>query len=202
MFHFRKKHEPEPEPEAINVKLVLKGPHCWVDDATITSDLSEDEGEDTVDRINCISGQSQQADIIADKQNSAQKPDNISKLKAFQKNIVTTNTKPLASPTLKQTNQQAMKDAFDKTLQSVQSKPTDIINNDNNNEIINSQTQKLDNEVNNTDETNVMEEFTGNEILLPTFICPSSEKKSREAALKDWLAHTCFRTGIRSVPVL
>ena len=36
----------------------------------------------------------------------------------------------------------------------------------------------------------------------PPFLCPSSEKKSREAAIKDWLAHTCFQTAHRGVPML
>ncbi len=36
---------------------------------------------------------------------------------------------------------------------------------------------------------------------LPGFICPSSETKSREAAVKDWLKKTTFPWALRSLPL-
>lgn len=37
--------------------------------------------------------------------------------------------------------------------------------------------------------------------FLPSFLCPSSEKKSREAAVHDWLSSTNFHCGLASVPL-
>ncbi|XP_076440984.1 uncharacterized protein LOC143280236 [Babylonia areolata] len=40
------------------------------------------------------------------------------------------------------------------------------------------------------------------EAVLPRFLCPSSESKSRQAALKEWLAKTSFATACRTVPLM
>ncbi|XP_046585342.1 uncharacterized protein LOC124292316 [Haliotis rubra] len=40
------------------------------------------------------------------------------------------------------------------------------------------------------------------ENVFPTFVCPSSEKKSRQTALKYWLANTCFSCADRRVPLV
>ncbi|XP_067678674.1 uncharacterized protein [Haliotis asinina] len=40
------------------------------------------------------------------------------------------------------------------------------------------------------------------ENVFPTFLCPSSEKKSRQTALKYWLANTCFSCADRRVPLV
>lgn len=39
-------------------------------------------------------------------------------------------------------------------------------------------------------------------IELPKFLCPSSELKSKQAAIKDWLARTNFVYSSRCVPLL
>jgi hypothetical protein len=39
-------------------------------------------------------------------------------------------------------------------------------------------------------------------IELPKFLCPSSELKSKQAAIKDWLARTNFNYSSRCVPLL
>ncbi|KAL8583488.1 hypothetical protein ACOMHN_066239 [Nucella lapillus] len=38
-------------------------------------------------------------------------------------------------------------------------------------------------------------------VLLPRFMCPSSESKSRQAAIKEWLAKTSFASACRTVPL-
>ncbi|XP_071119097.1 uncharacterized protein [Haliotis cracherodii] len=40
------------------------------------------------------------------------------------------------------------------------------------------------------------------ENAFPAFLCPSSEKKSRQTALKYWLANTCFSCADRRVPLV
>ena len=39
-------------------------------------------------------------------------------------------------------------------------------------------------------------------IELPTFLCPSSEKKSRHEAIKHWLAKTSYTLAEKTVPLL
>ncbi|KAL8572269.1 hypothetical protein ACOMHN_022505 [Nucella lapillus] len=40
------------------------------------------------------------------------------------------------------------------------------------------------------------------EVVLPRFLCPSSESKSRQAAIKEWLAKTSFSSACRTVPLM
>ena len=47
-----------------------------------------------------------------------------------------------------------------------------------------------------------VEEAAEPELVLPRFLCPSSETKSRQAALKHWLAHSSFQEAVRTVPMV
>lgn len=141
-----------------------------------------------------------QNDPNAEKQNSAQKLDIASKTKALMKGAIAANTKPALSTILKQPNQQAMKEAFDKALQKNVQSTTNAMDK---NGDVNKQSPET-NETNNglTADKDKEDEQAKEEIILPPFLCPSSEKKSREAALKDWLSKTCFRSGHKPVPVV
>lgn len=133
--------DPEPEVKPVHVKIQLKGPHCWVDDATITSDTSEQE----------------QTDQTGSPRDS--KKQEVGK-----------------TPLVKRTSQQ------------------ELCKTENVNKIeIERQTAIID---------EVAVDETTDTYSFPPFLCPSSEKKSREAAIKDWLAHTCFQTAHRGVPML
>ncbi|XP_076462394.1 uncharacterized protein LOC143294795 isoform X2 [Babylonia areolata] len=46
------------------------------------------------------------------------------------------------------------------------------------------------------------EEEEEEEAALPRFLCPSSESKSRQAALKEWLVKTSFSAACRTVPLM
>lgn len=189
----KKLPEPDPEPEPVKVKIVLKGPHCWVDDATITSESSVDIADDSPDGEKT---QPTQPEDNVDKSNG-QKQENNGKTKMLAKLAVNANNKSLGGTFVKQTNNQTMKDAFEKAIQDVQSKPNDITDNVNNAPDV----EQMGNLIVNADEKADHKEKEP-EVVLPPFICPSSEKKSREAALKDWLAHTCFRSGYKGLPVV
>ena len=132
---------PEPEVKPVHVKIQLKGPHCWVDDATVTSDTSEQELADP--------GDSKKTEVGK-------------------------------TPLVKRPSQQE--------LHKIKTE---------NNENETKQTIEKDNPINdlNLDEETETYNF-------PPFLCPSSEKKSREAAIKEWLAHTCFRSAHRGVPMV
>ena len=125
------------------MKIQLKGPHCWVDDATITSETSEQE--------------------LADQTNSPRD----SKKHEVGK-----------TPLVKRASQQELC-------------KTENVENVN----------KVD-----TERQAAIDELATDESTetygFPPYLCPSSEKKSREAAIKDWLAHTCFQTAHRGVPML
>lgn len=195
--------EPEPEPEPVKVKLILKGPHCWVDDATITSELSEDENEDNPEATNTAAVQDLQPNGNTERLNNTQNVDNTSKLKTVMKNSVNSTIKTQTNTTaLKQTNQQAMKNAFENTLQKVQSQQNGVANVDINRAESFAKTQAVEKEGIRTTHEETGDDKKEHEIKLPPFICPSSEKKSRQAALKDWLAHTCFESGHRVAPIL
>lgn len=47
-----------------------------------------------------------------------------------------------------------------------------------------------------------LEEEEEPEPVLPRFLCPSSEKKSKQVAIKEWLAKTSFATACRTVPIM
>jgi hypothetical protein len=47
-----------------------------------------------------------------------------------------------------------------------------------------------------------LQELQEKELTLPEFKCPSSEEKSREYAIREWLKHTSFSIGDRNVPLL
>ena len=129
-------------------RIKLKGPHCWVDDATITSDISDQE----------------QANLDTNSPRDRKKQG------------------PNVAPLVKRTSQQELCKTENKTenvenvnkVDAEKQAPTDEIATDEKIETYN----------------------------FPPFLCPSSEKKSREAAIKDWLAHTCFQTAHRGVPML
>lgn len=119
------------------------------------------------------------------------------------KNSVNSAIKPQISTTaMKQTNQQAMKNAFENALQKVQSQQNGVGNVDINHSESFAKTQAVENEGAKTTHEKSGCDEKEHEIKLPPFICPSSEKKSRQAALKDWLAHTCFESGHRVVPIV
>lgn len=137
---------PPPQPE---VKVIetppppkpLKGPKCWVDDATITSEK----------------------DILNDEENIC----NISQ-----------TSKP-GSPTGKTQTKHQVKIEIGET-ENIQTLPEPV--------------KKMD--------TLVLEEV---ELVttngLPPYICPSSEERSRQEAIKDWLAKCSFDSANRCVPM-
>ena len=47
-----------------------------------------------------------------------------------------------------------------------------------------------------------LQELREQKIELPNFICPSSEDKSRQSRIKDWLEKTTFTWASRAVPLL
>ncbi|XP_064625385.1 uncharacterized protein LOC135486497 isoform X2 [Lineus longissimus] len=46
-----------------------------------------------------------------------------------------------------------------------------------------------------------LQELQEKQLTLPEFKCPSSEEKSREYAIREWLKHTSFTIGNRNVPL-
>lgn len=167
-----------------------------MDDATVTSE-SEDEKGDVLDGNVITEDQQPQPDPVTERLNNTQKTNNASKTKTMMKAAVVYNTKPQLGTILKQPNQQAMKDAFENALENVQTKPNETVNN-----IVNSSSENVVKTETDDKKADELPEEVEEVIRLPPFLCPSSERKSREAALKDWLAHTCFRSGHDVVPIL
>lgn len=158
--------EPEPEEKPAPPKLVLKGPKCWVDDATITSEPSDTEGADEADGA--------EHDPL-DNGDKKLKPDHI-----------------CAPKDNKQQNGDITNDS--KAVGEVNGK-------ENENLLLN----ELHTNMGCTEDVIVKAtepEVKEPEVHLPPFLCPSSERKSREAALKDWLSNTCFQSGNRHVPLV
>ncbi|XP_062622181.1 serine/arginine repetitive matrix protein 1-like [Saccostrea cucullata] len=126
---------PPPEPEKIvkepEVKKPLKGPHCWVDDMTITSEPVQELAEENQQNT----GEGTQSRLCSAKSNEIKNIGQVGK-----ENV------PLTS---------------------------------------------------NGDETPAEDH-----IELPKFLCPSSELKSKQAAIKDWLARTNFAYSGRCVPLI
>ena len=126
---------PPPEPVVVpkepKVKVVLKGPHCWVDDATVTSESD--------------AGKTQTLDDVT---NSGV--------------VVQTDAQGTPSPS--------------KVCVQIQ----DNVN------------------------PGVEQEYEENiePIVLPKYLCPSSEKKSKEAAIKDWLFSSHFDYARGSIPLI
>lgn len=189
--------EPEPEPEPVKVKLILKGPHCWVDDATVSSDQSDHEDLDVQPEDDAlqVAEDTESKDITTpvSKIESPSKTDTKqnSKRKSTLKNVVEEKKEEMNAPVV-QTDKVTSKEGLEKVLQ-----PTDTDNKGKETENLVSVVQP-DIDLNGND-TSIEENY---EVKLPSFICPSSERKSREAALKQWLASTCFRSGPREMPIL
>ena len=149
LFH-RKGRAVLPEPEVVEEppppKLILKGPHCWVDDATVTS--SHPDSEDIEAADNDIANPS--GELHSDsKQELATNP---------------TNTKIVP---VKETVPTGVDIPDGVKCDHVQGTQEPV-------------------ELNGVDDIHV-EDTDSVDDNLPPFICPSSEKKSREAAIKDWL---------------
>lgn len=123
--------EPEKEEKKPEVKKPLKGPHCWVDDMTITSEPVNEPGDDTQQNA----GEGTQSRLNSAKSNERKPPGQEDK----------------------------------------ENLPVVITNAD-----------------------DVIEDH----IELPKFLCPSSELKSKQAAIKDWLARTNFNHSSRCVPLI
>ena len=51
-------------------------------------------------------------------------------------------------------------------------------------------------------ELSIVKENEEEEVILPRFVCPSSETKSRQEAIKEWLAKTSFSTACRTLPLM
>ncbi|XP_052256529.1 uncharacterized protein LOC127861853 isoform X4 [Dreissena polymorpha] len=207
-----KQVEPEPEPEPVKVKLILKGPHCWVDDATVSSDQSErDELEIQEDvlqtennaTVKNVSAQGQQktqtANVVkADPKAAANvvkaDPKAAANLKTSSKNAADSNKQTALAADSKQ----EMKNAFEKSLQDLNAKEGPDMVKEN---LVTNHSQIIQNGDIKQNEECLKHSLIQTEPVLPSFICPSSEKKSREAELKHWLASTCFRQGIVDMPV-
>ena len=129
--------------EAPPVRKPMKGPKCWVDDATITSE------KEIVNDDEVLSQSSKPGSPIC----KSPAKSNVS-FKNLENNLVNENFQTLPEPVKKE-------------------------------------------------ETMVLEEveqYISNG--LPPFICPSSEEKSRQEAIKEWLAKCCFDSASRCVPLL
>ncbi|XP_052257817.1 uncharacterized protein LOC127862654 isoform X2 [Dreissena polymorpha] len=207
-----KQVEPEPEPEPVKVKLILKGPHCWVDDATVSSDQSErDELEiqddvlqtENNETVKNVSAQGQQktqtANVVkADPKAAANvvkaDPKAAANLKTSSKNAADINKQTALAADSKQ----EMKNAFEKSLQDLNAKEGPDMVKEN---VVTNHSQIIQNGDIKQNEECLKHSLIQTEPVLPSFICPSSEKKSREAELKHWLASTCFRQGIVDMPV-
>ncbi|XP_052065989.1 uncharacterized protein LOC127705681 isoform X1 [Mytilus californianus] len=137
---------PQPEVKVIEtppVRKPLKGPKCWVDDATITSEK----------------------EILNDDENISQ------------------TSKP-GSPTCKspaKSNVSFKNQGESPDIDNVQTLPEPV-----------KKEQCLVLEE--------VEQYIPNG--LPSFICPSSEERSRQEAIKDWLAGCNFGSASRCVPLL
>ncbi|XP_069126058.1 uncharacterized protein [Argopecten irradians] len=131
---------PPPEPVVVKppeVRKPLRGPKCWVDDATVTS-----ECDDNVD-------------------NDQTTGDGIRPVSAAKS--TTTPDKPVAD-TIDNVEQQQCQTAH----------------------VVDSDTEYVDD----------------GPSYLPKFLCPSSIRKSKHAAVKEWLANTNFDHADRSVPLM
>ena len=53
-----------------------------------------------------------------------------------------------------------------------------------------------------TDETSEGQRDLDVSAPLPGYVCPSSEQKSREFALRRWLHNTSFTVSVKTVPIL
>lgn len=137
---------PQPEVKVVEIPVVrkpLKGPKCWVDDATITS----------------------------------------------EKELV--NEDEIASPTSKSCSPSLCKTPTKSTVnfKSLLENPG----------IENIQTLPEPVKGEHSMVLEEMEQYTPNG--LPSFICPSSEEKSRHEAIKDWLSKCSFNSASRCVPL-
>ncbi|KAK3580993.1 hypothetical protein CHS0354_007027 [Potamilus streckersoni] len=133
--------EQEPETKPMEMKKPLRGPHCWVDDVSVTSEvLTNPELLDVGGTQVPLKGQESEAEV----QNECAVPTNDKDVKG--------------------------------NLQDEARKRAETT-------LVNLSKIKED-------------------IRLPDFICRTSERKSRDTAVKDWLASTNFRYGNRSVPLL
>ena len=47
-----------------------------------------------------------------------------------------------------------------------------------------------------------LQDLRTKKLSLPDLICPSSEEKSREAAVKEWIEKSSFPWALRTVPLL
>ncbi len=47
-----------------------------------------------------------------------------------------------------------------------------------------------------------LDDLAEQELLLPDYICPSSEDKSRQAAVREWIERSSFPWALRTVPLL
>ncbi|KAL3869752.1 hypothetical protein ACJMK2_042393 [Sinanodonta woodiana] len=134
--------EQEPEVKPLEIKKPLRGPHCWVDDVSVTSELPTNPEVLDIDGTQVtLKGQESKADA----QNEC---------------AVLTDDKDV-----KGALQYEAKTRAETTLVNLSESKEEVIR-------------------------------------LPDFICRTSERKSRDAAVKDWLASTNFRYANRCVPLL
>lgn len=139
---------PPPQPdvkvvEAPPVRKPLKGPKCWVDDATITSEK----------------------EIVNEEELASQTS------KPGSPVLCKTPTKPSVNFKSQVENPEV---EIVQTLPEPVKKESSIV-------------------------LEEIEQYVPNG--LPTFICPSSEEKSRQEAIKDWLAKCSFDSASRCVPL-
>lgn len=213
-FNFRKGKnaipEPEPEPEPVKVKLILKGPHCWVDDATVSSDQSDHENLDIPDvEAQPTADEFQPVEIPPEKVDPPKKADSkamgrrksaikktANEAKTVKNEEVVQIDKDKTEKEAIKTEKDASKEAFENALKCAKTESKEIDKPINDTPVMNSQ-DVADVNRNETELPAEKEES----VQLPPFICPSSEKKSREFALKQWLA-TNFRSGHKEIPIL
>ena len=166
--------EPEPVAKPPEVRKPLKGPKCWVDDATI-SDESEKLDNDLVDKPDGVNTRPQSAVktvTIQEKHNTvtnANKPLSRMSSKA--------NIKAEESATLIKQDSNVNQE----TVRGILSAP------------------KPEEEA---QEEIELQSVISESIAFPRYICPSSYRKSKNNAIKHWLHSTNFNCAEKNVPLL
>lgn len=195
--------EPEPEPIPVKVKLVLKGPHCWVDDATVSSDQSDHEDLQIPEEPPAPVEEPPPPppEPVPEKVETKNKKGKKGKGKSVLKNSKDKSKKEQSRENAKsEASNEVSKQPIEKVIEIAK---TETVSQDKTvNNIAEPEVKPISDVNGNEFKEEVIEEEKEVEIKLPSFICPSSERKSREAALKNWLATTCFSSGHREIPIL
>ena len=157
------------------MKVVLKGPKCWVDDATVTSEQSEEEHEEEVVEAEPAP---QLKGVLKSVLNMKQNTGMLAKVIA---------SKEAHSGISKDLNRTGKGNNIKESVKEIPKPAPETVEQ----EPVPQEPVKEDRELE-----------VEKPVSLPPFLCPSSERKSREAAIKDWLASCCFDSASSVVPLI